>query len=95
VRRITRKIEADREAGARRGLLEELYSDFYSNRRKVYQINFMRGIFFGVGSVVGGTLVVTSVLAVLGILTDVPATIKHPVASFTTLWQSFLRYTRT
>ncbi|NCO10570.1 hypothetical protein GW930_01510 [Candidatus Saccharibacteria bacterium] len=72
MRRITRKIEADREAGARRGLLEELYSDFYSNRRKVYQINFMRGIFFGVGSVVGGTLVVTSVLAVLGILTDVP-----------------------
>jgi hypothetical protein len=67
-----KKLRSDREVGARRGLLEELYNDFYSNRRKVYQINFMRGMFFGVGSVVGGTLVVTIALAALGFLTDVP-----------------------
>lgn len=72
VGKVTRKLNKDREVGARASLLEELFSDFYTSRRRVYGMNFVRGIFFGVGSVVGGTLVVALLLAALGWLADVP-----------------------
>jgi hypothetical protein len=30
----------------------------YSKRWKIYQINFVRGLFFGFGSVLGGTILI-------------------------------------
>lgn len=43
---------------AERSLLEELLQDMYSERWKIYQINFVRGLFFGFGSVLGGTILI-------------------------------------
>ena len=36
-----------------------------SNRWSVYKINFVRGIFFGFGSVLGGTVIIAVVIWVL------------------------------
>ncbi len=41
---------------AEKTLLEELLQDMYAHRWKIYQINFVRGLFFGLGSVLGGTI---------------------------------------
>lgn len=60
------------EDGARRAVLEDLFYDFHSSRRQVFAMNFVRGIFFGVGSIIGGTLVVALVLWLLSLLVDLP-----------------------
>lgn len=44
--------------GAEKTLLEELLQDMYAHRGKIYQINFVRGLFFGFGSVLGGTILI-------------------------------------
>jgi len=54
------------ERGARRAILEDLFYDFHKSRRQVYAMNFFRGIFFGFGTVIGGTVVVVVVIWVLG-----------------------------
>ena len=66
------KIKKDNEVGARRGILEDLFYDFHSSRREVYWMNFVRGIFFGVGSVIGGTLVIGLIIWLLTLLVDLP-----------------------
>lgn len=60
------------ENSSERAFLETLFFDFHSSRWQVYKMNFVRGIFFGFGSVLGGTLVVALVVSMLGFLTDVP-----------------------
>ena len=66
------KIKKDNEVGARRAILEDLFYDFHSSRREVYGMNFVRGIFFGVGSVLGGTIVIALVIWLLNLLVDLP-----------------------
>lgn len=66
------KIKKDNEVGARRAVLEDLFYDFHRSRSQIYTMNFMRGIFFGVGTVIGGTLVVALVVWILSWLTDIP-----------------------
>ncbi|MDB5167342.1 MAG: hypothetical protein JWN26_487 [Candidatus Saccharibacteria bacterium] len=66
------KIKKDNEVGSRRAILEDLFYDFHSSRRQVYWMNFTRGIFFGVGSVVGGTIVIAILIWVLSHLVDLP-----------------------
>jgi hypothetical protein len=46
------------EDNARKVVLEELFYDFNRSRVQIYRMNFIRGIFFGLGSVLGGTIVV-------------------------------------
>ena len=72
VKKIAHKVKKDNEVGARRAILEDLFYDFHSSRRQVYMMNFFRGMFFGVGSVIGGTLVVALVVWVLSFLADIP-----------------------
>ncbi len=66
------KIKRENELGARRAIIEDLFYDFHSSRRQVYFMNFTRGIFLGVGTVIGGTLVVALALWILSWLTDIP-----------------------
>ena len=58
--------------GARRGVLEELFNDMYEDRRNIYLMNFFRGIFFGVGSAIGGTVVVAIVIWLLSVSVNLP-----------------------
>jgi uncharacterized membrane protein YfcA len=50
------------EDTARRDVLEELFHDFNRSRVQIYRMNFVRGIFFGLGSVIGGTIVVALII---------------------------------
>ena len=70
--KATQKIKKENELGARRSVLEDLFYDFHSSRKQVYAMNFFRGVFFGVGTVVGGTIVVALVVWMLTWLTDIP-----------------------
>ncbi len=58
--------------GARRGVLEELFNDMYEDRRNIYLMNFFRGIFFGVGSAIGGTVVIAIILWLLSVSVNLP-----------------------
>ncbi len=66
---LVKKIKKDNETGARRDLLEDLFYDFNKNRVNIYKINFVRGLFFGLGSVLGGTILVALLLWILNLFT--------------------------
>jgi hypothetical protein len=66
------KLKDDQERGARRALIEQLFEDHYEHRRRVYKINFIRGLFFGLGSVIGGTVVIAIVIWLLTLFVDFP-----------------------
>lgn len=72
VKKVKNKVKRENEFGARRAVLEDLFYDFHSSRKQVYTTNFFRGIFFGLGSVLGGTIVLAMVLWILTWLTDIP-----------------------
>lgn len=58
--------------GARRGIIEEMFNDLYDDRRNIYLMNLIRGIFFGVGSAIGGTVVVALVVWSLSVFVNLP-----------------------
>ena len=66
------EIKKGNERGARQGLLEDLFYDFNRNRVEIYKMNFVRGIFFGLGSVIGGTVIIALVIWLMGFFVDIP-----------------------
>lgn len=71
LKKIATKVKKDNEDGARKNVIEELFYDFNRSRVQIYKMNFMRGIFFGLGSVLGGTIVVALIIWILSLLTGV------------------------
>lgn len=71
-KKVVDKKKKEAELGARRAVLEDLFYDFNSSRAEVFKMNFFRGIFLGFGTVIGGTLVVAILVALLSLLADVP-----------------------
>lgn len=65
--RMTQRLHDDNEKGSRQALLEELFNDFNRNRYEIYKINFFRGIFFGFGSLLGGTMLIVLLVWVLNL----------------------------
>ena len=57
--------EASHDRHVATELIDELYYDFSKHRRKIYAINFTRGIFFGLGVFIGGTVVVAVLIAIM------------------------------
>lgn len=70
--KIIKRLKKDNENGARKAVIEDLFYDFNRNRHQVYVTNFVRGVFFGFGSVIGATFLIAIVAALLGVFTDVP-----------------------
>lgn len=66
------KVKHGQAMDARRELLQELFNDLYRDRVSIYKMNFVRGIFFGLGSVLGATVVVTLVIWILSLFVDFP-----------------------
>lgn len=71
-KKLTDKVKEGNEKGARRAVLEDLFYDFNSSRAEIYKVNFIRGIFLGFGTVIGGTLVIALMVWILSLLTDIP-----------------------
>lgn len=72
VKKLAKDFKDDQVKGAPRAVLEDLFDDFYRHRKQVYWMNFIRGIVFGFGTVVGGTIVVALLLWLLSALHFVP-----------------------
>lgn len=71
-KKALQKLADDQAQAGARGFLEDLFDDYYRQRHKVYQMNFIRGIFFGLGSVIGGTLVIALLLWLLTFTNNIP-----------------------
>lgn len=80
-KKVVEKIKESNENSARRAILEDLFYDFNRSRKQIYWMNFQRGIFFAVGSVIGGTLVIALILWVLSLLVDLPGGVGNFVKS--------------
>ena len=65
LRKIREKKLKNDELTAEEQVLEDLFYDLYRNRGSVYKVNFFRGIFFGLGSFLGGTVIVALVIFLL------------------------------
>lgn len=76
--KLKEKVAKDNERGARENVLEDLFYDFHRNRAQVYTMNFVRGIFFGLGSALGGTVVIAIVIWILGFFVQIPG-IGQPI----------------
>lgn len=72
VAKAAEEIKKGNERGARENMLEELFDDFNRSRIQIYKMNFVRGIFFGLGSVLGGTVVVALIVWLLSFFVDLP-----------------------
>lgn len=60
------------QMGARRTIIEEMFNDLYNDRRNIYLMNFIRGIFFGIGSALGGTIIIGLIIWLLSIFVGLP-----------------------
>lgn len=78
VAKTKENVKKGNERGARESLLEDLFYDFNRNRVQIYKMNFFRGIFFGLGSVLGGTVVVLLIVWTLSFFVNIPG-IGHSV----------------
>jgi hypothetical protein len=72
VKKAVENIKTDNERGARQSLIEDLFYDFNRSRAEVYKMNFIRGIFFGLGSVLGGTILIALLAWALSFFVDIP-----------------------
>lgn len=64
---MVKKLHDDNERGARRALMEDLFNDMNRSRFSVYKMNFVRGIFFGFGSVLGATVLIAFLIWILNL----------------------------
>lgn len=71
-KKIVHKIRENNEKSARSKVIEDLFYDFNRSRVQIYKMNFFRGIFFGLGSVLGGTIVVAVLVWALSIFVEIP-----------------------
>jgi hypothetical protein len=65
-------IKEGEQKGAQEAMMEEIFHDMYRERKRIYQVNFVRGIFFGAGSAIGGTLVLGVFLWILSLFVNFP-----------------------
>lgn len=70
IKKVVNKVKIDNENGSRRAILEDLFYDFNRSRIQVYKMNFFRGLFFGFGTVLGGTVLVALIIWILSQFVD-------------------------
>lgn len=67
LKRLKKQVKENNEHAAREAVLEDLFNDFNKSRYAVYRFNFVRGIFFGLGSILGGTVVLAILVWILNL----------------------------
>lgn len=51
--------------------LEVLFATQYINKKKLYTENFLRGVLFGAGTIVGSAIIITLLLWILSVLGNI------------------------
>lgn len=72
LKKVAKKAKKDQIVGAERDLIGQLFDDHYKFRWRVYQVNFVRGIFFGLGSIIGASVIVGLFIWILSAFTNLP-----------------------
>lgn len=67
-----RQSRKNRESRMHDEAIQPLFDDFYKDRARIYRLNFVRGIFFGLGSALGGTIVLALVVYLLSLFIGIP-----------------------
>jgi len=80
-KKVLKKFKEDNERGARESVIEDLFYDFNRNKAQVYKMNFIRGIFFGLGSVLVGTILIALFAWILSLFIHIPG-IGQPIEQF-------------
>lgn len=70
--KLLNRIKREQTKAAYQEMAEDLFQDYYAHRHQVYKMNFIRGVFFGFGSVLGGTVVVAIVIWILSLFVNFP-----------------------
>lgn len=65
------KLE-NKDLAAEEAMLREIFYDFYQHRGRIWRVNFIRGLFFGFGSVLGGTIVIALVVMLFSLFIHIP-----------------------
>lgn len=60
------------EVESKKAVLEEIFNDLYDSRPRIYKLNFIRGILFGAGSALGGTLALALIVWILSLFVNLP-----------------------
>lgn len=66
------KSEGRTEKAAKRVLIEDVFEDYYRSKTKIFTFVFFRGVLFGVGTVIGGTIVVAGIVWFLSQFIGIP-----------------------
>lgn len=69
---MARSIKEDQQKGSQEAMMEEIFHDMYRERGRIYKVNFFRGIFFGIGSAIGGTIVIALIVWLLSLFVNFP-----------------------
>ncbi len=70
-KKSTRQIRKKQQEDAAKAITTIIESG-YSSHHRIYRVNFVRGIFFGLGSALGATFVLGAVLWVLSLFGELP-----------------------
>lgn len=68
----TKKISETKKYEKLGRQLEHIFEGGYLNHVRVYRINFLRGLFFGLGAALGGTLLIAIVVWLLSLFSEIP-----------------------
>ena len=66
------KIVDVSEDGLRYAIIENFFNNYSIDTWRIYRVNFFRGIFFGAGSIIGGTVGVAFLVSFLSLFIDWP-----------------------
>ena len=66
------KIVDVSEDGLRYAIIENFFNNYSIDTWRVYRVNFFRGIFFGAGSIIGGTVGIAFLVWFLSLFIDWP-----------------------
>ena len=66
------KIVDVSEDGLRYAIIENFFNNYSIDTWRIYRVNFFRGIFFGAGSIIGGTVGIAFLVWFLSLFIDWP-----------------------
>lgn len=70
-KKIKTNVRQNNERSARQSVLEDLFYDFNRSRAEVYKMNFIRGLFLGAGTLIGGTVIIALLVWILSLLSNI------------------------
>lgn len=53
-------------------IIEDIFNNYSINSSRIYRVNFLRGLFFGAGSVIGGTVGIAFLVWFLSLFIEMP-----------------------